>query len=85
MYVPISEEIALIVDYLELENQRFDGRLTFEIKYPEELKERKIPGLILEPLVENAIKHNTPENPLVLQIDIGESVYLKKKSKESKD
>ncbi len=68
----VADEIALIEDYLELEMQRLDERLIYRLACPEELKDRKIPGLLIEPLVENAIKHNTTDRLLEIDLEIGE-------------
>ncbi len=56
-FVSLREEIGVIKDYLELEKLRFQSQLEYEIIIPEELQEIPIPGLLLEPLVGNVIKH----------------------------
>ncbi|MBN2166145.1 MAG: histidine kinase [Marinilabiliaceae bacterium] len=53
----IGEEIEMVQIYLDIEKVRFDDRLTFCIDLPDELKQVKIPRFIIQPLVENAIKH----------------------------
>lgn len=53
----LSEELNAIRTYLEIEKVRFGDRLSFEIDCPEELMEIQIPQLLIQPLVENAIKH----------------------------
>lgn len=53
----LGEEIELIESYLEIEKARFEERLTVKIDVPPELFHLKIPSLILQPLVENAVKH----------------------------
>lgn len=55
--VNLSEEIALQEEYLGIERERFLDRLTFKIEMPEELQDALVPSLILQPLIENAIKH----------------------------
>lgn len=55
--VKLSEEIALQEEYLGIERERFLDRLTFKIEMPEELQNALVPSLILQPLIENAIKH----------------------------
>jgi hypothetical protein len=55
--VSLAEEIELQRLYLDVEAVRFPGRLQFGIDLPEDLAELSVPGLILQPLVENAIKH----------------------------
>ena len=53
----LSEELNAIRTYLEIEKVRFGNRLSFEIDCPEELLNIQIPQLLIQPLVENAIKH----------------------------
>ncbi|MCK5148497.1 histidine kinase [bacterium] len=55
--VSIEEELRLIRDYLELEKLRFDEQFKYEINCPESLMLQRIPGLLIEPLVSNIIKH----------------------------
>lgn len=53
----IGEEISLIKSYLAIEQMRFGDRLKFELDVQQNLNERLIPRFLLQPLVENAIKH----------------------------
>lgn len=53
----LSEELSAIRTYLEIEKVRFGDRLNFEIDCPDELLTVQIPQLLIQPLVENAIKH----------------------------
>jgi two-component system, LytTR family, sensor kinase len=53
----LGEEIKLIESYLEIEHARFEERLRVKIAIPQELEKIRVPSLILQPLVENAIKH----------------------------
>jgi hypothetical protein len=55
--VTLSEEIALQRLYLDIEKVRFPRRLKADIDIPEELTNARVPPLILQPLVENAIKY----------------------------
>lgn len=55
--VKVTEEIAFINKYLELERARFGERMTYEIVANKEIQEEKIPPLLIQPLIENAIKH----------------------------
>ncbi len=55
--VLLSEEVRLQRLYLDIEAVRFPERLRTEIDVPEELMNLCVPGLILQPLVENAIKY----------------------------
>ena len=53
----ISEELNAIRTYFEIEKVRFGDRFRFEIECNPELLELQIPQLLIQPLVENAIKH----------------------------
>jgi LytS/YehU family sensor histidine kinase len=55
--VPLSQEIEFIMRYLEIERTRFEDRLEVQIDIPESLLSAQVPNLILQPLVENAMKH----------------------------
>ena len=53
----LSDEYARLRDYLELMQIRMGSRLSFDLVLPDELRSVSIPSLLLQPLVENAIKH----------------------------
>jgi signal transduction histidine kinase len=55
--VSLEEEIKLQRLYLDIEQMRFPERLKVEIDIPEDLKTVRVPVLILQPIVENAIKY----------------------------
>ena len=55
--VSLAEEIALQRLYLDIEKVRFPDRLEVSIDIPDELANARVPALILQPLVENAIKY----------------------------
>ena len=59
---PFSEEIDNISRYLDIEKVRFGDRLIIERDIAKKCLEAKIPSLILQPLVENAIKHGVNES-----------------------
>ena len=56
-FVTLGEELDLIEAYLDIERARFEDRLTVRIDVPWELRQVSIPALVIQPLVENAIKH----------------------------
>lgn len=58
----LGEEIKLIENYLDIEKARFEERLRVKIEVAKDLEKIRIPSLILQPLVENAIKHGISEN-----------------------
>jgi len=55
--VTLAEEIDLQRLYLDIEKARFPDRLQVEIDVPPELEKARLPALILQPIVENAIKY----------------------------
>ena len=55
--VPLSDEIEFVNKYLELEKARFEERLEIAINVPEELNQEMVPPMLLQPLVENSVKH----------------------------
>jgi two-component sensor histidine kinase len=55
--VPLEKELSIVKDYLALENMRFEDRLRIEYEIDEETLNQPIPPMMLQTLVENAIKH----------------------------
>jgi len=55
--VALGDEIDLVAAYLDIERARFEERLQVEIDVPETLRRVRVPALLVQPLVENAIKH----------------------------
>jgi len=57
-YISLKEEIEFLNNYLELEKMRFEDKFEFNIAMGTELVENyKIPPLLIQPIVENSIKH----------------------------
>jgi hypothetical protein len=61
--VTLSQELDIVADYLELESMRFEDRLRIEIHVPDEAAGVRIPVMLLQTLVENAIKHGIAQLP----------------------
>lgn len=55
--IPLRREIALCRDYLEIEKARFGDRLSVSIDLDKGAADCAIPTLLLQPLVENAVRH----------------------------
>ncbi len=55
--VTLGDELSFVRKYLDLEKERFGERLTVEVNVSDELYSEKIPPMILQPLVENSVKH----------------------------
>ena len=60
--VKLGRELDAVRDYLEIEAIRFD-RLRWSIEVPDELTEIEVPPLVLQPLIENAVRHGASQNP----------------------
>jgi two-component system LytT family sensor kinase len=68
--VRLGDELALQQLYLGIERVRFSDRLSFAIHCPAELAGARVPSLILQPLVENAIKHGVSRSEARTSIEI---------------
>ena len=55
--VPLQKELDIVKDYLALEHMRFEERLKIEMDIDEDTLEQPVPPMMLQTLVENAIKH----------------------------
>src|SRR6476659_8921831 len=55
--VPLTKELDIVKDYLALEQMRFEERLKVEMEVDEDTLEMPVPPMMLQTLVENAIKH----------------------------
>ncbi|WP_085217304.1 sensor histidine kinase [Allosphingosinicella indica] len=68
--VPLEEEIKLQRLYLDIEQVRFPERLNVVIDIPDELKTVRVPILILQPVVENAIKYGVAKSRKAVTLSI---------------
>ncbi len=56
-YVTVAEELEMVKKYLEIEKTRFGDKLEYEIDANENTLGKQIPKFMIQPLVENAVKH----------------------------
>lgn len=70
--LPIQAELQFIQKYLEIERYRFGERINWTITIDEEAKDSYIPKLLIQPLVENAVKHGVEplERPGCIEINV---------------
>jgi hypothetical protein len=61
--VTLAQELEIVADYLELESMRFEERLIVEYDVPADAGSVPIPVMLLQTVVENAIKHGIAELP----------------------
>ncbi len=68
--VTLAQEVDLQRAYLEIERTRFPDRLRFDVALEHDTAEARVPALLLQPLVENAVKHGVArsEGPTCIQI-----------------
>ena len=77
--VTIEEELKHTKSYLNMQKLRFNDNLNYFIECDESTKKKIVPKIILQPIVENCIKHGNPnkERNLILFISVKEEGYLK--------
>jgi two-component system, LytTR family, sensor kinase len=72
--VTLAEEIDLQRLYLDIEKARFPDRLQVEIDVPSELEQVKLPALVLQPIIENAIKYGVSTTRKTVLVRIAASM-----------
>ena len=72
--VKFKEEFDFVKRYIEIMKVRFGERLEFNDNISEDVKEVSVPKMIIQPIVENAVKYGFGENVEVLRIEI--SAYI---------
>jgi LytS/YehU family sensor histidine kinase len=68
--VSLSRELEFIRPYLDIERNRFGDRLAVEMKIDPEALDAQVPNLVLQPLVENAIRHGISNRAAAGRIEI---------------
>ncbi|MCH2231251.1 MAG: histidine kinase [Crocinitomicaceae bacterium] len=68
--VYLDQEIRHIQLYTDIEKVRFGSRLEVNYNVPKDLKKHKLPSLILQPVIENAIKYGLYDSTDVVSIEI---------------
>ncbi len=68
--IPLADEIRMQRLYLDIERVRFPDRLLVTIDVPVALESAPVPGLILQPLVENAIKYGVARSTRPVTVSI---------------
>ena len=56
-HIKLEEDITYLLDYLSLHKARYSDRLHYSIEMEDELKTLLVPKLLIQPIVENSIKH----------------------------
>src|ERR1700730_4502715 len=68
--VPFGAELNAVTDYLELELLRLEDRLTVHKQIEPDVLDRPIPPMLLQTLVENAVKYGASQNPGISELSI---------------
>lgn len=69
--VSLRRELEFVVRYLAIEKIRFGERLAYSIEVPPEMHDALVPSLLLQPLIENAVRHGIEPNRDGGRITIG--------------
>jgi len=72
--IPLGEELEAVRNYLAIEKIRFEDKLTVEFDVEKQAENFKVPGFLLNPLVENAVKYGLQTSVKPLQIKISAKV-----------
>ena len=62
-FASIQSEVEMIENYLKIERKRFGDKLAYEMNVAPHLLHKKIPTLLIQPFVENSIKHGIGNSP----------------------
>jgi two-component system LytT family sensor kinase len=68
--VPLARELDWLRGYASMMTERFRGQLSFELKVAPGLETLRVPRLLLQPLVENALRHGLPSGRGNLTVDV---------------
>lgn len=77
-FIYLKEEVEFIQSYFSIEKARFGDRLKLFINIPDKIMEVKVPSFMLQPIVENAVKHG------ILPQKEGGNIYISVSSENSK-
>lgn len=76
--IPLQEELEAVKNYLAIEKIRFEEKLEVEYDVDEKAEDFSVPCLLLNPLVENAVKHGLQTSPKPLRIKVSAKMEGKK-------
>ncbi|MBN8710145.1 MAG: histidine kinase [Verrucomicrobia bacterium] len=69
-FIPLGREFDAVRDYLQVEKARFRDKLEYECDIDEAARAVPVPGIVLQPLVENAIKYGQETSDLPLRVRV---------------
>jgi LytS/YehU family sensor histidine kinase len=68
--IPLDEELALTEEYLSIESVRFGDRLGIDVHCADDACHALVPSFLVQPLVENAVKHGVARSTTPVEIQI---------------
>ncbi len=76
--IELSTDLEFVNDYLLLQKARYGNNLQYHIDLPDEFRDYKIQKLLIQPIVENAIKHGYKNELLIIEIKVlQENAFVK--------
>ncbi|MEO7983587.1 MAG: histidine kinase, partial [Bacteroidota bacterium] len=69
-YSTVKDEVEMANVYLQIEKIRFEDQLNYSLKVEEELNHYLVPRFVLQPLVENAVKHGLKATGRLTEINL---------------
>ena len=72
--VPLAEELAMVRSYLAIEAVRFEEKLDVELAVSPEAEALAVPAFLLQPLVDNAVKHGMASGTLPVRVRVSGAV-----------
>ena len=67
-FVPLRREVEILRRYMEIQSIRLSGKCRLEVDMPPELEECRVPKMILQPIVENAVLHAKGATEIELRV-----------------
>jgi two-component system, LytTR family, sensor kinase len=68
--IALSEELTILQQYVDIMERRFPGRLRLTIDVPPDVRETRVPPLLLQPLVENVLQHGLDESGALTDVRV---------------
>jgi two-component system LytT family sensor kinase len=81
-FTTLGRELELVEHYLKIEHERFEERLRVRLDVPQSLRALRIPTLVLQPLVENAIKHGVAPSKTGGDVEVSASIVAGARGKQ---
>ncbi|MDQ0227385.1 sensor histidine kinase [Metabacillus niabensis] len=69
-FIPLRDELEHVKCYINIQNARLPNPIRFDLKIPASLKDFYIPKIIIQPFIENSIRHGYLEEEMPVQIKI---------------